>query len=167
MYKATVKDKNTFQVELDHKNQKVRIDDKNEVFEIFREHKNILQVLKNNKTFSILILKYNPKEKTATIKVNENRYEISLKDKYDELLIKLGFDTNSQKKVNTVKAPMPGMVLNVLVDEGNLVKKGDALVVLEAMKMENILKSPSDGTIKKISVKKGTAVEKNQVLIEF
>jgi biotin carboxyl carrier protein len=47
------------------------------------------------------------------------------------------------------------------------VKKGDALLVLEAMKMENILKSPADGKVKKISVKKGMAVEKNQVLIEF
>jgi biotin carboxyl carrier protein len=62
---------------------------------------------------------------------------------------------------------MPGMVLNVLVNEGQTVKKGDALLVLEAMKMENILKSPAEGTIKKITAVKGTAVEKNQILIQF
>jgi biotin carboxyl carrier protein len=62
---------------------------------------------------------------------------------------------------------MPGMVLNVLVQEGIAVKKGDALIVLEAMKMENILKSPSDGVIKKIIANKGKAVEKNEVLIQF
>jgi len=71
------------------------------------------------------------------------------------------------KKVNDIKAPMPGMVLNILVDEGQEVKKGDALIVLEAMKMENILKSPVDGVIKKIAINKGVAVEKNQLLIQF
>jgi biotin carboxyl carrier protein len=70
-------------------------------------------------------------------------------------------------KVNELKAPMPGLVLDIVVSEGQEVKKGDALVVLEAMKMENILKSPADVVVKKISVKKGTAVEKNQVLVLF
>jgi biotin carboxyl carrier protein len=70
-------------------------------------------------------------------------------------------------KVNEIKAPMPGLVLDVRVSEGEAVKKGDAIIVLEAMKMENIIKSPTDGIIKKISVKKGVAVEKNQVLIHF
>ncbi len=62
---------------------------------------------------------------------------------------------------------MPGMVLNILVKEGDVVKKGDPLIVLEAMKMENILKSPTEGTVKKVAAIKGTAVEKNQLLIQF
>ena len=62
---------------------------------------------------------------------------------------------------------MPGMVLNILVTEGQDIKKGDPLIVLEAMKMENVLKSPTDGIVKKINVNKGIAVEKNQVLIQF
>jgi len=76
-------------------------------------------------------------------------------------------DSLASKKVNDIKAPMPGMVLNILVTEGQEVKKGDPLIVLEAMKMENILKSPTDGTIKKIAITKGIAVEKNQLLIQF
>jgi len=59
------------------------------------------------------------------------------------------------------------MVLNILVNEGDVVKKGDTLIILEAMKMENSLKSPTDGVIKKIIANKGTAVEKNQILIQF
>jgi biotin carboxyl carrier protein len=83
------------------------------------------------------------------------------------LLKSLGFDDLNAKKVNEIKAPMPGLVLDVRVSEGDTVKKGDAILVLEAMKMENIIKSPTDGIIKKINVKKGVAVEKNQVLINF
>ncbi len=76
-------------------------------------------------------------------------------------------DSLNSSKVNEVKAPMPGLVLDIRVSEGDEVKKGDPILVLEAMKMENIIKSPTDGVIKKINVKKGLAVEKNQVLINF
>lgn len=60
---------------------------------------------------------------------------------------------------------MPGMVLQVMVESGQQIKKGDAIVVLEAMKMENILKSPSDGVVKTVKVIKGDKVEKNQVMV--
>jgi biotin carboxyl carrier protein len=62
---------------------------------------------------------------------------------------------------------MPGLVLNVLVAEGDEVKKGESLLVLEAMKMENMIKSPTDGVIKKVSIKQGDKVEKNTLLIHF
>ena len=72
-----------------------------------------------------------------------------------------------QAKVKNIKAPMPGMVLNILVEDGDTVTKDQAVVILEAMKMENVIKSPVDGTIKKVGVTKGVAVEKNTILIEF
>ncbi len=124
-------------------------------------------IIKDNKTYDVDIIKFNKEDKTALIKVNGTKYELKIADKFDELLKNLGMDNLAAKKVNNIKAPMPGLVLNILVEDGTVVKKGDALIVLEAMKMENILKSPTDGTVKKISVKKGVAVEKNQVLIEF
>ena len=62
---------------------------------------------------------------------------------------------------------MPGLVLSIMVRVGDSVKKGQGLMVLEAMKMENIIKSPSDGIVKSIYIKKSDAVEKNQVLIKF
>jgi biotin carboxyl carrier protein len=124
-------------------------------------------IIKDNKTYDVDVIKFNKEDKTALIKVNGTKYELKIADKFDELLKNLGMDNLAAKKVNNIKAPMPGLVLNILVEDGTVVKKGDALIVLEAMKMENILKSPTDGTVKKISVKKGVAVEKNQVLIEF
>lgn len=118
-------------------------------------------------SYSIDVIKLNTEEKSLVLKVNSVKFSLQLKDKYDELLHTLGLDNLSTKKVNDIKAPMPGMVLKVLVNEGDEVKKGDALLVLEAMKMENILKSPTDGVIKKIAAVKGVAVEKNQLLIQF
>ncbi|MDO9000612.1 acetyl-CoA carboxylase biotin carboxyl carrier protein subunit [Sediminibacterium sp.] len=123
--------------------------------------------LLNNKSYNIDVIKLNVEEKTLVVKINSVKFNLQLKDKYDELLHSLGLDNLAIKKVNDIKAPMPGMVLNILVAEGEEVKKGDALIILEAMKMENILKSPCDGTIKKIAINKGIAVEKNQLLIQF
>jgi len=124
-------------------------------------------ILHNGKSYNIDVIKLNKEEKTLVLKVNSVKFTLQLKDKYDELLHSLGLDNLAAKKVNEIKAPMPGMVLKVLVTEGQEIKKGDALLVLEAMKMENILKSPTDGIIKKIAAIKGVAVEKNQLLIQF
>ena len=62
---------------------------------------------------------------------------------------------------------MPGMVVKVLVKEGDHVKKGDALLILEAMKMENQVKSPGEGIVKAVRVKAGQAVESGDILVEF
>lgn len=62
---------------------------------------------------------------------------------------------------------MPGLVIDVLVKEGDTVQKGEPLIILEAMKMENILKAATEVKIKKVLVEKGKAVEKNTTLIEF
>jgi biotin carboxyl carrier protein len=124
-------------------------------------------LIHNNQSYNVDVMKMNHAEKTMVLKINSVKYSVELKDKYDELLRSLGMDNVGSAKVNQIKAPMPGMVLNVLVHEGNEVKKGDVLLVLEAMKMENMLKSPTDGVIKKIAVQKGNAVEKNQLLIQF
>jgi biotin carboxyl carrier protein len=124
-------------------------------------------IIKNGKTYDVDVLRLNHEEKILVLKVNGNKYELKVADQYDALLKQLGMDNLSAKKLNHIKAPMPGLVLSILVEEGKEVKKGDALIILEAMKMENILKSPADGIVKKIAVKKGVPVEKNQLLIEF
>ncbi|WP_324736735.1 acetyl-CoA carboxylase biotin carboxyl carrier protein subunit [Thermococcus sp. SY098] len=68
---------------------------------------------------------------------------------------------------NVVSAPMPGKVLRILVSEGEKVKTGQGLLVLEAMKMENEIPAPKDGIVKKILIKEGDTVDTNQPLIEI
>ncbi|MBK6794112.1 MAG: biotin/lipoyl-binding protein [Anaerolineales bacterium] len=66
-----------------------------------------------------------------------------------------------------LKAPMPGLVVAIPVNEGQEVKKGQVLVILESMKMQNELKSPRDGTVSHIKVKAGESVEQKQILLNL
>jgi len=101
------------------------------------------------------------------LKVGNKRQIVTVKTDTDLLLEKLGLNTKKQVGFKELKAPMPGLVVNVLVEEGKIITAGEPVLVLEAMKMENLLKAPSDVTIGKILVAKGQKVEKNQVLISF
>lgn len=164
MYKATVNNK-TFKIEKEA--GKLKLNDEFIDLDLIKINDHSFHLLKNNVSYNVSIANINKEEKIVQLKVNGNKYEVKIADKFDELLKNLGMDSLASKKVNNIKAPMPGLVLNIIANEGDVVKKGDALLVLEAMKMENILKSPTDGVVKKIAVTKGVAVEKNQLLIEF
>ena len=82
-------------------------------------------------------------------------------------LDKMGMSAGADEKMDSVKAPMPGLVLDILVEAGQAVNKGDNLLILEAMKMENIIKASGNGVVKSININKKDAVEKNQLLIEM
>ncbi len=170
MYTIKVNANKEFKTEITSKKNEVIAGMLNDaLFEanIIKVRDNVYHLIKGNTSYNLELVKHLPEEKKMIVKVNNTVYTLDVKDKYDELLHSLGLDNLAIKKVNEIKAPMPGMVLNVLVSEGQEVKKGDALIILEAMKMENILKSPTDGVIKKIAITKGIAVEKNQLLIQF
>jgi biotin carboxyl carrier protein len=110
---------------------------------------------------------FDKEAKMAQIKVNGNLYSVTAQDQFDILLDQLGMSSINANKVSDIKAPMPGLVLKLLVSEGAHVKKGENLFVLEAMKMENIIKSPADVVVKSIKIKPGDKVEKGQVLLLF
>lgn len=65
----------------------------------------------------------------------------------------------------SIKAPMPGLVVDVPVGEGQEVAKGDTVIILESMKMQNELKAPRGGVVQRIGVKTGQSVEQNKVLV--
>ena len=105
--------------------------------------------------------------KNIVLKINGQRVELSAKDRFDLLLERLGMSNASAAKVNELKAPMPGLIVDIRVQPGQAVQKGDPLLVLEAMKIENILKAPADGTVGGIKVNLRDNVQKGQVLVQF
>lgn len=165
MYQIKVNDDYQFDIIADEK--QLIVNSENIKIDTVALDANTNHVLYRNKSYTVEVVQLNKEEKTATVKVNGNLYNLTIKDQFDQLLKQLGMDNLASTKIQQVKAPMPGLVLSVLVTDGDEVKKGDNLLVLEAMKMENMIKSPTDGIIKKVSVKQGDKVEKNELLISF
>lgn len=124
-------------------------------------------ILQNSKSYKVEISESDFNKKSYQVKVNNNTYNTIILNDLDLLIKEMGFALGSTKHVNSIKAPMPGLILEINVKDGQEVKEDDPLLILEAMKMENIITSPRDGIIKSISASKGDAVEKNQLLVEF
>ena len=155
------------QVEFDSQTGKFIANEKSFDIDLVEIKNGSFHILKNNVSYNADVVEADYVAKTFIIKINGNNYKVAVKDKFDALLHDLGMDRAGSTKTVEIKAPMPGMVLDIRVVIGQEVKKGDPVIVLEAMKMENILKSPSDGIVKNISVAKGDKVEKNTVLVNF
>lgn len=124
-------------------------------------------VLFHGRSYRVELIKSDPGSKRGQLSVNGRIYRFSAIDPYDDLLEQLGMGRKAAHIINDLKAPMPGLVLKILVQPGDVIKKGDNLLVLEAMKMENIIKASGDAVIKEIPVAPGESVEKNQLLIRF
>jgi biotin carboxyl carrier protein len=124
-------------------------------------------ILHHDTSYNSEIITSDFNSKSYQVKVNNNTFDIKIKNPLDLLIKDMGFSIGSAKHIDSIKAPMPGLILEISVTVGQAVKENDALLILEAMKMENILTSPRDGIIKSISVKKGNTVDKGTLLIEF
>jgi biotin carboxyl carrier protein len=160
-------DKKEFKVDLDKKLNSGVIDGDSFEWDVINTKGDNYSIIKDNKSYNVEVLSVKPDEKSFLIKVDGIKYSLNAKDKYDELLHSLGMDNLTSNKVADLKAPMPGLVLEISVEVGQEVVKGDTLLILEAMKMENVIKSPTDGVIKSISVSQSETVEKNQVILNF
>jgi biotin carboxyl carrier protein len=124
-------------------------------------------ILINHKNYNIQVEKIDKDNKELILKINNHRYNLTIKEDIDILLDKMGINLSAMQKAAPLKAPMPGMILKVLVEPGQQVNKGDALLILEAMKMENVLKATGPAIIKSIKAVEKTAVEKGVILIEM
>lgn len=164
MYKVSVNGRE-YQVSYDALHQRVNGQELQP--DILEYRKGKFHLLHHGRSYEAELIEANYEEKSFSIKVNNTVYVLGVRDKYDDLLREMGIDVAAGKKVNDIKAPMPGLVLNVSVSEGQTIQKGDPILVLEAMKMENVIKAPADGLIRKISVGKGDKVEKNQVMVSL
>jgi biotin carboxyl carrier protein len=127
----------------------------------------VFHVLQNGRSLTVEVRGTDYAAKTFTLRVNGTEYVVQLKDRFDQLLDQLGLAGAATARLDALKAPMPGLIVSVVVQIGDAVKKGDTLLILEAMKMENVLKAPADAVVKAVRVEPRQNVEKGQVLIEF
>jgi len=105
--------------------------------------------------------------RTYSIRINSNIYTVKIQRPIDDVVHKMGYALRSAKTVDSIKAPMPGIIIDLRVEKGQTVKKGDTLLILEAMKMENAIVCPKDTTIKDVYTTVGETVDKNKLLIDF
>ncbi len=156
-FNVKVNDSNTFNIE---SNTVKNLD-------VIETKRNKFHLLDNNKPFNIKIVASNFNTKSYDVKVNNNIYSVKIEDELDALIKSMGFEIGASKKINDIKAPMPGLILDIMIKVGDEVKIDAPLLILEAMKMENSILSPREGIIKTISGIKGNTVAKGELLIEF
>lgn len=153
MMKLTIKDKNIEPIELQGKWVSLG----NGRFHIIQDHR----------SYTATLVSFDAEAKEAIVRLNGAQYTVKMEDAFDQLLKEMGMESLMTAAVSDVKAPMPGKVIRVMAQPGDDVKKGDDLLVLEAMKMENVLQSPADGSVAEVRVASGDTVEKNTVLVVF
>lgn len=138
-----------------------------EAADIVRKSPVEFNVLKDNRSVNAKLTGTGSHAKQLTIEVEGESYTIEIRDELDRVLDKMGFGLAASKLIKEIKAPMPGLVLEIAVTEGQQVAEGEKIVILAAMKMENSILIHTHATIKKICVSAGQAVEKGQVLVEL
>lgn len=135
--------------------------------DVISTHASNYHVLQEDKSYTVQLTAFDFMNKTMSLEVNGNTYELVLEDEHDLKVKQMGLLTQKAHKVNNITAPMPGLIVDIMVKEGQEISKGTPLLVLSAMKMENIITSSGEGIIKTILVLKNEAVEKGQIIIEI
>ncbi|MBC8312844.1 MAG: biotin/lipoyl-binding protein [Candidatus Cloacimonetes bacterium] len=105
-------------------------------------------------------------ENENQISVNNEDYAVGVVDEQIQKMLKTSPDS-AQKKEVIVSAPMPGLIVEIEVKEGDKVSANQGIMIVEAMKMQNEMKSPKDGIVKKIYVKNGQTVNSGDSLISI
>ena len=124
-------------------------------------------LLQDNQSVNVKLIEADRYAKHLTLEVEGESFYVEIKEELDQVLEKMGFGLIADKHIKEIKAPMPGLVLEISVTEGQQVAEGEKILILSAMKMENSILIHTTATIKKIVVSAGQAVEKGQVLIEL
>jgi len=106
-----------------------------------------------------------PGEEKWEVLLMGRQFPVTVEDERDKRLRAAAGGSVSETGEYHLKAPMPGMVVSILVEEGQKIEKGQVMLILESMKMQNELKSPRAGTVGRLRVKAGESVEQKQTLL--
>ena len=123
----------------------------------------IYSLLVNGRSYQAHV--YPGEEDKLEVLMRGTLYSAVIEDERERRLKAAGAASGSQTGEFVLRAPMPGLIVKVPVSEGQEVKKGDVLTILESMKMQNELKSPRDGKVSRIQVNAGDSVEQRQALL--
>ncbi len=168
MVKTTIDGEHEHTIEYDPRSSNTGLLDNSPFsLDIQKRDNSRFHVIREARSYNVEILKADHTKRSYRIRVNGTDYEVKLQDRYDALLEQLGMAGMQDEGEANVKAPMPGKVLDIMIEKGQAVGKDQPLLVLEAMKMENVLKAPADGVIKEVFAETSKSVEKDQILIEL
>ena len=148
-----------FEVEIQNDGQ-LLVNGKPHIVDFLPLGSNLFSIIKDNRSLEVVVEEV------------ENRYDVLLSGKLYETQVlderamlmatrRGGLQTDSGE----VKSPMPGLIVKIPVAEGDAVRKGQTILILESMKMQNELKAPIDGVVQTIHANEGSTVEKNALLI--
>lgn len=135
-------------------------------FNAYRGSGKFLHLLVNGRSMRLEHI-LRTEEGDLLFRLNGVRYSIPIQNRRELLLAKTKGTGPRTNKQTALRAPMPGLVLRVMVTEGQAVRQGDPILVLESMKMENVLRAHSACTVVFMGVRPGEVVEKGQVLVKF
>jgi biotin carboxyl carrier protein len=124
-------------------------------------------VLYGDRSYRILLHEVDAVKHDVILSINGKKTKIHLRSRLARLLKELGLENALETKVESILAPMPGLIHSIIAQEGDTIKKGEPLLILEAMKMENVIKAPVDVVVEKIHVTEKAAVDKNALLMSF
>jgi len=140
----------------------IKCDNKEQHFSFLNIGNNRYSLIHNNQSHLVHIIH---EGSYYHIHIDGEYFPIRVEDERMRNLRQLVQQASQASGIKTITAPIPGLITKVLVREGDQVKKGGGLIILEAMKMENEIKADRDGTVEKILVSQGAPVEKDQALI--
>jgi biotin carboxyl carrier protein len=166
LFDVTVDNDRVFKITLEEKDRlyRLKIDGQSTTVDVASiKDRSHLSLLIDNRSYE------------ATIDRNGDSYRVVVRGEEFQVLVEdekikkfLGSRRPFEDELDmSIHAPMPGIVVSIDVSRGDGVKKGDCLLVLEAMKMRNELKSPRDGVIKDILIQTGHTVGKGSVLLTY
>ncbi len=145
--------------------EEVKINNKKADIKVFENENGFTYIVWKKKKFLAEVLEKN--QNKYVVSINGVSYNFSIETPISYKRKKYLDKQKDSSKTEILAAPMPGKILEVMVEENVRVQEGDPILILEAMKMQNEIGSPINGTIKKLMVKKDDSVLKDDVLLEI
>jgi biotin carboxyl carrier protein len=151
----------TFEIDINQEGR-VTIDGEERIVDFQTISRSLFSALIDNASFEALI---EEREGRFEVLMFGDLYEVEVADERQQRLLRASTGFEVAQGEIAIRSPMPGLIVAVPVAEGQTVKQGDALCVLESMKMENEIKAPRDGVVVRVHVARGDRVEQNKALV--